>query len=78
MPSNKSVVAARRIKPAYTNKRSKYAKARVSAGLTYDKLRAMGWGMGTIQKADNGRLPVRRRDRAAYLAAIGLTERVAS
>jgi hypothetical protein len=71
MPSNKSVVAARRIKPAYT-------KARVSAGLTYDKLRAMGWGMGTIQKADNGRLPVRRRDRAAYLAAIGLTERVAS
>ena len=78
MPSNKYVVAARKPKPAHTRKRSKYAKARVAAGLTYDMMRAQGWGMGTIQQADNGRLPVRPRDRAAYLAAIGLTEKPAA
>ncbi len=61
--------------PSRTAKRSKYARARVKAGQTYNSLRARGFGQATIQKADNGTLPSHPLIRAAYLAAIGLTEK---
>ena len=55
---------------ARTAKNSKYAKARVAAGITTRELLRQGFGSNTINNADNGQLPLRPRNRAAYLAAI--------
>lgn len=60
-------------KIAKTNRRSRYAQARVAKGLRYDDLLRMGFGSSTIQAADRGRLPRHPAIRAQYLAAIGLS-----
>lgn len=61
-------------KNAHTNMRSRYARARVAKGLKYDDLLKMGFGSGTVQAADKGKLPKHPAIRASYLAAIGLGE----
>jgi hypothetical protein len=55
-----------------SSKRTKYARARVKAGLTCRALTAMGFGMATVANADRGKLPKHPAISAAYLKAIGL------
>jgi hypothetical protein len=59
-----------------TDKRTKYARARVKAGLTVRALVKLGFGMTTVCKADSGDLPKHRLIREAYLKAIGLGQAV--
>lgn len=77
MPATNTKQPRKLIGPS-TAKRSKYARARVKAGLTMRDLCDMGFGMATVSKADKGQLPKHPAIKAAYLKAIGLSEEVAS
>jgi hypothetical protein len=64
---------------ARATSRTKYARARIGLGLTYQDLRdRLGCSFATVAAADKGALPRHPAIRAAYLAAIGLTEKATS
>ncbi len=66
--------APRKLIGPHSARRTQFARARISTGLTFRALQKRGYSPATISAAEKGDLPKHPAIRAALLSEVGLAE----